>query len=229
MKGEISMKGLLKLLSVLVLLVGLTGIAQAYTIDTTFIAVGNQYTSPFEATVADFDITSPWSWVGSFDIVSGSADGLYSAPGGVDGINKDTTNYVTVPFPTPGITGNGFVEVTGLPTSNYFGLWWGSIDTYNTFSFTFNGLSTGESVTGSTVLGIGTPSGNQLAAGSNHYVNFLGLQDFNGFVMASTQYAFEADNIAIGFNPSRVPEPTTMLLLGLGLVGLVGVRRKFQK
>lgn len=30
-------------------------------------------------------------------------------------------------------------------------------------------------------------------------------------------------------NISGVPEPTTMLLLGLGLVGLTGVRRKFQK
>lgn len=43
--------------------------------------------------------------------------------------------------------------------------------------------------------------------------------------MSSTQYAFEADNIAIG----RVPEPTTMLLFGLGLVGLAGVRRKIKK
>jgi len=33
--------------------------------------------------------------------------------------------------------------------------------------------------------------------------------------------------IAIGCDYTRVPEPTTMLLLGLGLVGLAGVRRKF--
>ena len=32
-----------------------------------------------------------------------------------------------------------------------------------------------------------------------------------------------------GMTPSSIPEPTTMLLFGLGLIGLAGVRRKFQK
>ena len=218
------MRRWLILCSVFVLLTGLSGVTQAYDVNYLYIADGNNFTSPYYATVEDFEGTPAWTWTGSYAVVNGSVAGKYSAPGGVDGVNKDTTDYVTVPGPTTG--GSGSVLVTGLPDSNYFGLWWGSMDTYNTFSFYLNGVLT-ESFTGADVA-VGNADGNQVAPATNHYVNFLNLPTFNSFSMSSTQFAFEADNIAVGYNPPRVPEPATMLLLGLGLMGVAGVRRNLK-
>ena len=164
---------------------------------------------------------------GSGAVVIGSIGGKYAAPAGVGGV-PDTSYYLTVPDPGDS-DATGAYRATNLGgTYNYFGLWWGSIDAYNSFKFYLDD-NVVASFTGTDVIAAGGTFGDQLSLNSNRYVNFLDLPNFNSFELSSAQFAFEADNIAIGYNPTRVPEPTTMLLLGLGLIGLAGVRRRFKK
>lgn len=61
---------------------------------------------------------------------------------------------------------------------------------------------------------------------------FVGIQDlagFNGMVLSDTTQGdgfYAIDDFRFGSGAQAVPEPTTMLLLGLGMIGVAGVRRK---
>ena len=78
------------------------------------------------ATTINFDngLCGYASCSGNYQIVSGSVSGQYAQPAGTN------SPYLTVPNPVS----NGTANFSLGTQANYFGLFWGSIDTYNTIS-----------------------------------------------------------------------------------------------
>lgn len=174
------------------------------------------------ATVIDFnDGTCGYaSCMGGWDIVQGDLDGVYAAPFVSAANADDTTKYLTVPQNLAEITWASFDLGT---TANYFGLLWGSIDTYNTIEF-WLGQTLVASFTGSDVINPNAANGNQTAPSTNTYVNFFDLPTFDSLVLISSSYAFESDNHAYG--TIQVPAPGTLALLGASLLAFVALRRR---
>lgn len=184
---------------------------------------------------------------GSIGIRTGTV-GYAAQPGGTNSVIQDTTNYAYAPAQSGSLPVTVRVEyATDLATYlsgykiSYLGLYYGSIDTYNNIAFYSGGVNSNNLFIGTGILSdgviagaeiltaMGGSSGNQQGVGSNVYVNlaFDPSEVFTAFELRTTGVAFEVDNIVAGV--TYVPEPTTMILLGLGLVGIAGVRRKFKK
>lgn len=174
------------------------------------------YSSVPGVTTVDFDSPLPDGWItGDYSIVSGSVVNHYAAPPNSDP-DENTSQYLTVPYGQS----SGSADISLGGSYNYYGLYWGSIDDYNTLSF-WNGAEEVFAFTGTqaaSLLGI-APNGDRSVAA---YFNFYDLPQFTTVRLSSTQYAFETDNHAFG----QVPLPATAALFALGLIGLAGMRRE---
>jgi PEP-CTERM motif len=137
----------------------------------------------------------------------GSA-GLYATPYG------DATNYLAV-------LGGGSEEIAFSGLKSSFGLYWGSVDTYNSLAF-YNGDTLVATISGADVAPPMTANGGQTDYASNGYVLLSALPQFDRVFATSSSNSFEFDNVVAG-----VPEPSTwaMLLLGFAGLGYAGFRR----
>ena len=195
------------------LLVAGTGAAQAGVISTTFSS--GTTTEVANAMTYDFNVGLPIGYYGAGAVLTGSISGISAQPAG------DNTPFLSVAYPNQSGT-ETYVASPGH-TYNYFGLYWGSMDDYNSLSF-YNGNQLIGTVTGSDVIATGAQLGDQMSAGSNRFVNFFleGGATFDKIVFSTTNYAFESDNHAF----ATVPEPGTLALTLAAIGGLFLLRRR---
>lgn len=145
-------------------------------------------------------------------VVQGSKSSQYATPAG------DTTKYLTLSNKganAPGATGS--VTLNFAKALDYFGLYWGSVDTYNFVDF-YSGGSLLKTFGGADVSK--TAQGSWTGTTDNIFVNFFANpgQTFDKVVLRSNGVAFESDNHAYReSNSAAVPEPFTV---GGSLVGL---------
>ncbi|MDB5365647.1 MAG: hypothetical protein JWM77_1574 [Rhodospirillales bacterium] len=169
------------------------------------------------ATTIDFNSGAAPGFFGGAVVGPGTTPGLFATP------LDDLTKY----YSAGPSTGSPASLTLGGP-NNYFGLYWGSIDSYNTIQFFF-GATLIASFTGTDINN--PANGDQTSSATNRFVEFTftGGSTFTGVLFFSSQNAFEFDNVAVanveGGGPN-VPEPASAALLGAALFGLGWARRK---
>lgn len=174
------------------------------------------------ATTIDFNDGSCGAYVsceGDYRITAGNYPGRYASPLGI------YDNFISVPE----AKGGGVLDQVTLVLDgdyDYYGLYWGSIDSYNAISFYQDGALV-DSFGGGELSPL-QDNGGQGTWDSNRYINFYFTDGalFDTVVLASSNYAFESDNHA--YARVGVPEPGTMALFAMGLLGLIVTRRRIK-
>jgi len=181
------------------------------------VAGEGQYTNIKGAKTINFnDGTAPSSGDVTYSqtdgIVEGSVSNEYASPFG------NTSKYLTISPAGDNVKGGtGSVDINFAKALDYFGFYWGSIDTYN-FVDVYSKGNLLKTFSGSDVPGA-PANGQQSGDENNVYVNLLADKGeaFDKVVFRSTGRAFETDNHSYKASSTSVPEPSSMLgLLAFG-------------
>jgi hypothetical protein len=157
------------------------------------------------------------------------ANGAGFGPGGADqagGVNA--TTYLSAG--STGADPSSRVTLILPFEVDYIGLLWGSVDAYNSLSL-YDGTTLIGTITGTQIA---TPSNGNQGPDGTRYVNIESARFFDRVVFASTQYAFEFDNVAIRSSLASTlalvpaPGPTALLAAGLLVLAAAGRRRAFS-
>jgi PEP-CTERM motif-containing protein len=185
--------------------------------DVNFSSVANPVQDPAttSATPQVISVTNGMLFSGTGIVANGSSVNNYASPAGWNG------NYMAV------LAGQ-HETISFSHQMDVFGLYWGSIDAFNSVEFLLNGVQQGSIITGSDLVApilLQSPlaaDGNQQADTSNRYITFSNLT-FDEVILSSSQNAFEFTNVA-----AAAPEPATwaMMILGFSGVGFLAYRRK---
>ena len=205
------MNKLFKPLAAAALVMGVSAVANA---SVSYSVTAGTHTMVAGATEIDFSSGIGYSSAsGDYAIVSGDTANHNASPLGTD------APYLTVP---DAVKSGSATFGLGM-NSDYFGLYWGSVDSYNTLSFWLDGAMVA-SFKGSDI--VMPANGGQEDPATNAYVNFMFTDGdmYDTVKFTSSRYAFESDNHA--YMSGGVPEPQTLALMLLGMLGLGMARRR---
>jgi hypothetical protein len=178
-------------------------------------------------------ITIATSAAGAFGVRQGSVPNKAAAPANDETCFGYTPQDRAVLPSWVEVDYSAFLANAGDVGITFLGFYWGSIDSYNDFTF-YAGTREIQTITGSQLLSqSGGTSGDQQGPGSNVYVaiDFTLANAFDKVRITSRRVAGEFDNIVIGLQnrPDRpVPAPAGLAFLALGLLGL-GLKKRFSK
>jgi hypothetical protein len=159
-----------------------------------------------------FDMNSNPGFTGSPVLfATGTTGGQNAQPFG------DTTQYASVgTLVTPATS---FLTIGG--NNNYVGLYWGSVDAYNSLTVTD---ASGDHVINSALFSsVLTPAIGDQGPGGSLYINIFTDSAISKLTFFSDQKAFEFDNLTV----AAVPEASTWAMMILGFLGLgfIGYRK----